>query len=97
LRAAADDVQKRAAVLQGAANDLNDMFWKALPCAASLPVVYYSWLDVHNVADTIQTLSQSLASFAAELRGRNADYERLSDKLDQQLLKVSNELARYSP
>jgi hypothetical protein len=95
LADAAENVQKRASVLGNAARSLNDMFWRVIAVAAASPVSYYPWLDVHTVADTIDTLSRELASFAGELRARDADYKLLSDRLDQQLIKVSEELNRY--
>jgi hypothetical protein len=97
LRDAAADIQKRANVLGDAADSLNDMFWKVAPVSAVFPPAYYAWLDVHTVADTLADLGKALAAFADEIRSRQKDYELFSDKLDKQLMKVSEELDRYAP
>lgn len=88
-----EDIAKRALVLQHAAHDLEAAFWSVIQSPAALvPVIYYESFDIYRVAGIFQRLSGNMAGFAAEINSRTAEYQRVRDSLDEQLLRVRAQL-----
>ncbi|HEX4227499.1 MAG TPA: hypothetical protein VHZ07_02435 [Bryobacteraceae bacterium] len=91
------DVQSRASVLTGYGQTLMADFYSYVPFAASSPLSYYPWLDVYTVATTILKLGANLQNLATEISDRQSGYENLSKSLDAELIKVSEQMAKFAP
>ena len=72
-------------------------YWDAAPFTAISPLIYYPWMDVHNVAAVFQTLGSNLGGLTSEIRGRAGSYDRLAESLNKELLRVSEQLNKYAP
>lgn len=93
----AADLERRAAVLSRAGNDLMEVFQNGLGAAAISPLLYYAWLDVQTVAQIFLDLGGNLEHFADKVRQQANDGERLARTLDRDLTLVSEQLGRYVP
>jgi hypothetical protein len=89
----ADDIARRAAVLQRAGDNLDDAFWSLMQSPIAItPVVYYEVLGIYRVSQVFQVLGANMEGFAVEIKSRANDYQRLIDSLDMQLTQVGNQL-----
>jgi hypothetical protein len=68
-----------------------------LPFAMPVPLGFYALTDLHIWAATFTRYGESAGALSAELHGRADEYERMRDKLDKELIKVSEEMNRYLP
>jgi hypothetical protein len=93
----AADIQKRGSILKEAGDELDKQFFRYGPSMAAFPVAYYMWFDVHTVAGVFQTLGGSVISFASEISDRFETNVRIQKQLDDDLKKVSDDLAKYNP
>ena len=93
----AEDIRKRASILDRAGTELEKAFWTIMKVAVLSPMTYYATFDIHQAADVFQTLARSVGGFAAEVSGRMTEYERMTAQLDKELIKVSEELGKYIP
>ena len=89
----ADDIARRAAVLQRAGDRLEDAFWSVMQSPiAIIPFIYYEVLGIYNVSQVFQRLGANMEGFAVEITSRTNDYQRMIDSLDMQLIQVGNHL-----
>jgi hypothetical protein len=93
----ADDISRRASVLQRQGDDLMQTYFAVAPAAAISPVVYYQWMDVHNLASVFLELGSQVGGVASQVGARANEYQRLAASLDRELIKISEELGRYVP
>jgi hypothetical protein len=93
----AADVHKRGAVLDSVGQDLERTYFKYGAISAIHPVAYYEWMDVYAVAKNFQSLGGSVLSFASNIQARYSLSLSMQKQLDQELIKVSEALARVAP
>ncbi len=93
----ADDVRKRGAVIAAVGAELEKAFFQYAPIAATFPFSYYQWMDAYTVAQLFQNLGGSVLSFASDIQARYDSSLLMQKQLDEELLKVSEELARFDP
>jgi len=95
LASIAADIEKRGSVIHSVGDKLDKTFWKVIPVAAVFPAAYYEWMQVHTVAEIFLRVGTAVLAFAVEIRERNAAYAQLVQELDDELIRVSNELGKY--
>lgn len=89
------DIRKRASVLQGASQNLADTFWSIMGSPlAGFPLVYYESWDIYFVSEIFKDLASHVGGFATEIEARRIEYEDLDQLLDEELVKVANQLNR---
>ncbi len=88
----AGDIKKRATVIQSAGEALQQTFWKNLVHTLPFPVVYYEWMNVKNTGDSLVNLGSTVLGFSTYISDRLGGYDALLRQLEQELLKVSEEL-----
>jgi len=93
----ADDIRKRASLLEHAGNELEKAFWTIMHVAVFSPITYYQTFDIHHAAEVFLSLAGNVGGFAAEISGRMSEYERMGAQLDKELIKVSEEMGKYVP
>jgi hypothetical protein len=93
----AEDIKRRASILQRTGDKLKDTFWAGMKAAALSPIVYYPWLDVHAVSEVFLDLAGTVGAFANEISGRMDEYVRMIASLEKELVKVSDTLGKYVP
>ncbi len=93
----AEDVERRAGFLGRTGTYLEDLFWEVVPVAVAVPVAYYQWLDVYNLAGLFNRLGVRVGGLAGEIRGVAASYDREIEALYAELQAVSEALAAYAP
>jgi hypothetical protein len=91
----AADIEKRGQVVFDAGVKLDETFWRVLPIVAAFPIAYYEWLNVKSVADSFDKLGSSLLGFAGHISARQRDYEAALKRLDDELIKVSEQAAKF--
>jgi hypothetical protein len=89
------DIEKRGSVIESAGDALEETFWRVVPAAAAFPFAYYTWLDVYNVAKVLERVGESVLAFSSGIKDRYKSYLLIQKQLDEELTKVSNELASY--
>jgi len=94
--AIAADIEKRGTVIAAAGDTLEQAFWYGLPGTLAFPVAYYEWLNVKNTADSFQNLGATVLTFSTYISDRLAAYDALLKKLEDEMLKVSNEVNRFT-
>jgi hypothetical protein len=92
----ASDIDKRGSVISAAGADLEQTYWKALPVVSPFPLAYFEWLGVKNTADSFKELGGSVLSFSTHISNRLAAYTAMLNQLDGELVKVSNEMGKYT-
>ena len=92
----AEDISKRASVLQRAGQDLEDVFWSLMTSpAAAFPFVYYQLWGIYRVSGVFQRLGANMGVFAAAINSRTSGYQHLRDLLDEQLVQVGTQLNNF--
>jgi hypothetical protein len=93
LPAMAADIGRRAAVLQRAGQHLAEAFWGVINSPLGLfYVVYYQAMRIHYLSTVFQGLGDRMAAFAEEVRSLVGGYERMEEELDEELIRVGNQL-----
>jgi hypothetical protein len=93
LYAIADDIDRRAAVLNGAGNDLENLFFQiASTPAVVFPTVEGEAINIKTIADTFKSLGGSMGALGNDVRSRGQDYQRFFDALDAELTTVGTEI-----
>jgi hypothetical protein len=89
----AADIGKRASFLLKAGQDLEDTFWRIIQSPLGLiPLVYYEALGIYNVAGVFSDLGGRVSGFADEVEAQEAGYEQIGANLDEELIRVGNQL-----
>jgi len=97
LTGIAADIAKRGDVLTSIGNKFKTEFWRFAPTFAVIPFADLLWMRVLNASDVFFRLGGSASGLASEIKAYSDAYALMQKQLDEQLLKVSDELARYSP
>lgn len=93
----AADIGRRAGFLGHTGTYLEDLFWEVVPVAVAVPVAYYQWLDVYNLAGLFKRLSAHVGGLEVEIRGVAASYDRALEELYAEMQAMSEALATWSP
>lgn len=93
----ADEIRRRSDALHRAGEETEEAFRMLIPFALPVPLGFYALSDLHIWAATFTRYGDSLGALAVELRGRADEYERMSATLDEELIRVSEEMNRYVP
>jgi hypothetical protein len=91
----AADIEKRGQVVFDAGIELDKTFWRVLPAVGAFPLAYYEWLNVKNVANSFEQLGESVLRFGGQISARYRDYEAALKRLDDELMKVSERVAKF--
>ncbi|MBL8588119.1 MAG: hypothetical protein JNK46_06280, partial [Methylobacteriaceae bacterium] len=91
----AGDIGRRADFLGRTGTYLEDLFWEVIPVAAAVPVAYYQWLDVHNLAGLFKRLGGRVDGLASEIRAVAASYDHELDALYAELQAISEALVDF--
>jgi hypothetical protein len=82
-------------VIAAAGEALQATFWKNLVTTLQFPVVYCEWLNVKNTADSLVNLGATVLAFSTYISDRLTAYDATLKQLEQEMLKVSNELNKF--
>jgi hypothetical protein len=93
----AADIEKRGSFLATRGKALDDMYQKYCGLVAQWPFGYYAWMKIYDVATALKNLGESVLSFAHEIKPRYELCVSIQNQLDQELQRISNELAKYEP
>jgi len=73
------------------------MYRKAALYLSQFPFVEYAWMDVHLAASVFQEIGERVLAFSSEIKYRYDSYSKSQKQLDDEITKISNELAKYEP
>jgi len=73
------------------------MYRKAALYLSQFPFVEYAWMDVHLAASVFQEIGECVLAFSSEIKYRYDSYSKSQKQLDDEITKISNELAKYEP
>jgi hypothetical protein len=91
----AADISARGSVLQRAGKDLSDAFWSIMGSPlAGIPMVYYESFDIYLAAGVFERLGGQVQGFASEIRGRSNSYQTTWNKLDGEMMRLTNDIAK---
>jgi hypothetical protein len=92
----AAQIQKRGDIVKSAGDELERTFWKYVPVAAGFPVLYYEWLNVDNVADSLQQVGAQVLALAQIISDRYDACTKMLDELDREMQKVSDAIIKFN-
>jgi hypothetical protein len=93
----AADIEKRGLPLKNTGDALEDTYKKAALYLSKFPFAEYAWMDVHLAASVFQEMGGRVLGFSSELKYRYESYAKTQKQLDDEITKISNELAKYEP
>jgi len=91
------DIEKRAAVITRAGNEVEETFWNLMSQGAvAVPVVYYQSLELLHVAHVLTNLGGRVAGLGASIQGRAGSYQYLWNQLETDLRRIGKDAEALS-
>ncbi|MBM2618620.1 DUF4157 domain-containing protein [Actinoplanes sp. LDG1-06] len=85
----ADEIDRRAEMLQTIAGDLDDLFWSL---ALRYPILEHAWLPLHSESAFVGDLAGRMSGFAQVVRARDRAYTALDDRLSAELHRLGRHI-----
>ncbi len=93
----AADLERRGLPLKRSGDELESAYSKVAPFLLEFPFGEYAWMDIHFAASTFQDIGGRLLAFSSDVAGLSDQYAKFQKQLDDEIVRVSNELGTYEP